>query len=87
LRALPHGFELHFDRALAAAIGILGQPAVTFPSHIARKPAWYPEALRLASWQRGENTFYVALVHHDRECPIAVEAGLVSRAAITERSQ
>ena len=80
-------YETQFERALAIATSVLGPPVLLLPSDGARSPDWYPEALHLASWQRGSDTFYLALVHHDRECPVAVEAGFVSMAAIAERSQ
>ncbi len=87
LRQLYLEYGVLFDQALAAAIGVLGEPASLLPSESTASPVWYPEAIRLASWSRGEDTFYVALVHHDRESPITVEAGLVSNGAIAERSQ
>ena len=87
LPALYRAFGAPFEQALAVAASVLGPPVLLMPSAGARSPDWYPEALRFASWRRGSDTFYVALVHHDRECPVAVEAGLVSDAAITDRSQ
>ncbi len=87
LPELYRRYEAAFEGALAVATSVLGPPILLLPTGGTRTPAWYPEALRFASWQHGSDTFYVALVHHDRECPVAVEAGLVSDAAITERSQ
>jgi len=87
LPELYRAYGAQFEQALAIATSVLGPPILLLPSGDARSPDWYPEALRFASWQRASDTFYVALVHHDRECPVAVEAGLVSEAAITARSQ
>jgi hypothetical protein len=87
LPELYRAYGAQFEQALAIAVSVLGPPFLLLPFGGSRSPDWYPEALRFASWKRGSDTFYVALVHHDRECPVAVEAGLVSEASITERSQ
>lgn len=86
LRRLYREYGAHFELTVAAAIRIVGEPTSLLLSDDTDGPPGYEEAIRFASWPRGEDTFYVALVHHDRETPIMVEAGLVSSGAIADRS-
>jgi len=68
-----------FRGLLGECIVELGQPLYTDTDGRDRVDAWYPEALRLASWRRGDGNLYLALVHQDKETPIFIELGSISQ--------
>ena len=64
-----------FRGLLGECIVELGPPLYTDEDDRDRVDAWYPEALRLASWRRGDWNLYLALAHQDKEAPIFIELG------------
>ncbi len=80
-------YEKIFETAHAQVTARLGQPVEGDPVEGVTADSWFPEALRLACWDLGDQagTFLcLSLVHHDAETPIGVMLGKCTKEHIRE---
>jgi hypothetical protein len=84
VEAVQVDFESLYEQALSRACERLGKPAYDDRSARAAVDEWYPEAIRFAGWTHRDGLVFLALEQHDRETPIALLVGAVTRDEIDE---